>query len=102
MSRNQVLLEAFAAELRAQRAVRCFSQEDLAHLAQINRTYIAKLELARNQPTLGVLFQLATALEIDLPALLEATMRRYQHVKKRSNTGPLRPTGGPRRQPAGR
>jgi transcriptional regulator with XRE-family HTH domain len=94
MSRNEVLIDAFAAELRAQRAARRLSQEDLAHLAQVNRTYIAKLELARNQPTLGVLFRIATALEIDLPALLEATLRRYQRIGRRSPNGAHRQSSG--------
>jgi predicted transcriptional regulator len=48
-------MEAFAAELKARRSGLKLSQEELAHRAEVNRTYIAKLELARNQPTLCVL-----------------------------------------------
>ena len=77
MSRDDVLLEAFAAELRARRSALSLSQEELAHRAGINRTYIAKLELSRNQPTLGVLHQLAVALNNELPEMLEATLARY-------------------------
>lgn len=79
MSRDKALLDAFAAELRARRTVLKLSQEELAHRAGINRTYIAKLELSRNQPTLGVMYQLAVALNNELPELLEATMVRYKH-----------------------
>jgi transcriptional regulator with XRE-family HTH domain len=79
MSRDDALLKAFAAELRARRAGLGFSQEELAHRAEINRTYIAKLELAKNQPTLGVLHQLALALESELPEFLQAILIRYKH-----------------------
>lgn len=78
MSRNQALLEAFAAELKAQRSLLKLSQEELAHRASVNRTYVAKLELAQNQPTLTVLHRLASALNEDLPGLLRATLKRYE------------------------
>ena len=78
MERDKVLLEAFASELKAQRGKKGYSQEELAHRAEINRTYIAKLELARNQPTLFVLFKLAKALQVDLPDLLRTTLDRYE------------------------
>lgn len=80
MSRNNQLLEAFAAELKARRTAQKWSQEELAFRAQINRTYIAKLELAKNQPTLGVLHQLAFALNSELPELLQATLMRYSRL----------------------
>lgn len=78
MGRDEALLEAFAAELRARRGVMKLSQEELAHRASVNRTYIAKLELAQNQPTLSVLHRLAGALEHDLTELIQATLHRYQ------------------------
>jgi len=71
-------VEAFAAELKARRSRLKLSQEELAHRAVINRTYIAKLELAQNQPTLTVLHRLASALDGSLPELLQATLRRYK------------------------
>lgn len=76
MGRDKALLEAFAAELKAKRHALKLSQEELAHRAGINRTYIAKLELAKNHPTLGVLQSLAVGLEVELPNLLEATLTR--------------------------
>ncbi len=77
MSRDDALVEAFAAELRARRSALNLSQEELAHRAGINRTYIAKLELSQNQPTLSVLLQLSTALNNELPELIEAVLMRY-------------------------
>jgi transcriptional regulator with XRE-family HTH domain len=78
MSRDDALLEAFAAELRARRLGLKLSQEELAYRAEINRTYIAKLELAQNQPTLCVLHRLASALNNELPELLQAILLRYK------------------------
>lgn len=77
MGRDEALVEAFAAELRARRSVLKLSQEELAHRANVNRTYIAKLELAQNQPTLSVLHRLALALNHELPELIQATLLRY-------------------------
>lgn len=77
MSRNDALMEAFATELRARRSALGLSQGELAHRAGVNRTYIAKLELAQNQPTLSVLYSLANALGSDLPAVIESTLSRY-------------------------
>lgn len=77
MERDEVLLQAFASELKARRTKLKFSQEELAYRAKVNRTYIAKLELARNQPTLTILRNIADALEIALPELLQNTLVRY-------------------------
>lgn len=77
MERDDLLLQAFATELKARRTQLRYSQEEFAHRAKVNRTYIAKLELARNQPTLTVLRNLADALEIALPELLQSTLVRH-------------------------
>lgn len=74
-------MEAFAAELRARRSALGLSQEELAHRAGVNRTYVAKLELAQNQPTLSVLLDLATALGDELPVVIESMLSRYMRKK---------------------
>ncbi|WP_325342580.1 helix-turn-helix domain-containing protein [Xylophilus sp.] len=71
-------MKAFAAELKAQRGARGISQEEFAFRCRVNRTFIAKIELAQNQPSLTVLLKIAEGLETDLPALLAAAMRRYR------------------------
>ena len=84
MDPNIQLCEAFATELRTRRNAWGFSQEELAHRAGINRTYIAKLELAKNQPTLTVLFELANALNCSLPDLLAGAITRYKRRPRKS------------------
>lgn len=78
MERDEVLLHAFASELKSRRGKLSLSQDELAYRAEVNRTYIAKLELAKHQPTLFVVLKLAEALQADLPDLLRATLDRYQ------------------------
>lgn len=77
-AQNLELMKAFAAELKARRAELEISQEELAHRSDVNRTFVAKLELAQNQPTLSVLLKLAGGLGAELPELLQATLKRYK------------------------
>lgn len=77
-AQNLELMKAFAAELKARRAELEISQEELAHRSDINRTFVAKLELAQNQPTLTVLLKVAGGLGAELPELLQATLKRYK------------------------
>lgn len=78
MASNEALIREFATELRVRRTALNLSQEELAHRAGINRTYIAKLELAKNEPTLSILYELAIALKVDLPEMLEAVLVRHR------------------------
>lgn len=53
--------EAFAAVLKELRVQLGVSQEQLALMANVDRTFIGKLESGRNQPSLGVIFAIAHA-----------------------------------------
>lgn len=77
-SPDDVLLRAFAAEVRQRRATLRISQEELAFRAKLNRTFVAKLELAKNQPTLTTLFQIAEGLEAAPSELIRAIEDRYE------------------------
>ena len=76
MIRDKALITAFADELRSRRVGLGVSQEELAHRAGLNRTYVAKLELATNQPTLPALHLLAQALDVPLNDLMAAVLAR--------------------------
>jgi transcriptional regulator with XRE-family HTH domain len=75
---NRALVTAFAMAVKARRNQLQISQEELAHRAHVNRSYIAKLELAQNQPTLSVLDRIAQGLEIGLDELIRQTMGYYR------------------------
>lgn len=66
--------EAFGIVLRELRKKAEFSQEKLAFEAGIERNYVSLMELGKNQPTISVVFRLASALRIKpskLMALVE-------------------------------
>lgn len=76
-TQNLELMRAFAAEVRARRGEIGVSQEELAHRSEVNRTFVAKVELAQNQPSLSVLHKLAGGLQLELPELMRLTLERY-------------------------
>ena len=76
-SQDPALLRALAAELRARRAGLGMSQDELAFTAGINRTFVAKLELAKTSPSLSSLFRLASGLCVEPWELILAVQQRY-------------------------
>lgn len=71
--------EVFARNLRILRQARGLSQEELAHSAGIDRTYISSLERSIYNASIDVVDRLATVLDVKAMQLLdpdaEAVMR---------------------------
>jgi transcriptional regulator with XRE-family HTH domain len=65
------LRHVFAANLRRLRHKRGLSQEDLAHEADINRTYMSKLEKGGSYVGLEIIGKLATVLDVEPAELLK-------------------------------
>ncbi|MBZ9737119.1 helix-turn-helix transcriptional regulator [Mesorhizobium sp. CA18] len=63
--------EAFAQNLRALRRARGLSQEELAHRAGIDRTYISALERNVYNASIDVVDRLAEVLDVDIAELLK-------------------------------
>jgi transcriptional regulator with XRE-family HTH domain len=63
--------EQMAKRLKTLRRRRGLTQEALAAKAGLSRTYLARLETARQDPTLSTLVKLAKALGVRVAALLE-------------------------------
>ena len=76
---NESLLKALAAEIKSLRTGLGVSQEELAHRAGLNRTFVGRLEVAQTQPSLTVLFQLANALEVDAVELVANITKRAKN-----------------------
>jgi len=70
------LQEAFAANLRHFRHAKGLSQEELAYEADINRTYISKLEKGVSQPGLEIIGKIADVLGIEAYLLLKQRLRK--------------------------
>lgn len=64
------LREVFATNLRAQRRRAGFSQEELAHRANLDRTYVSSLERASYSATIDVIERISIALSVDASTLL--------------------------------
>jgi transcriptional regulator with XRE-family HTH domain len=63
--------ETFARNLRTLRQAKRLSQEELAHRADIDRTYISSLERCIYSPSIEVLDRLATVLGVEPADLLK-------------------------------
>ena len=70
MDKNQDL-HKFGGNLRAIRESQKFSQEQLADLANMHRTYLSGIERGIRNPSLHNILRLARALNVDLSDLLE-------------------------------
>lgn len=55
---------ALAVVLRKKRTECGLSQEELAHLCDVDRTYISLLERQKRKPTLNVIFKICDTLKI--------------------------------------
>lgn len=56
--------------LRAQRTAKHFSQEEVANLSGLHRTYVGAVERGERNITIGALFTLADTLEVSAAQLL--------------------------------
>jgi transcriptional regulator with XRE-family HTH domain len=72
------VLRAAATEIKARRTSLNISQEELAHRAEVHRSFVARLEVAETQPSLAVLFRLAEALEVEADDLVGSIAVRYR------------------------
>jgi transcriptional regulator with XRE-family HTH domain len=66
-----MIRETFAANLRDRRITRNISQEELAHRAGLDRTYISSLERCVYSPTIDVVQKIADVLETSAADLLK-------------------------------
>ena len=70
------LRQVFAANLRRLRHERGLSQENLAYEAEINRTYLSKLEKGASYAGLEIIGKLASVLVVEPADLLKLPPRR--------------------------
>lgn len=85
-ARDDVLLLAFAHVLKQVRQGCGFSQEQLALRANVDRTFVGKLESGKHQPSLAVLFKLAEASSLQPDHLVRLVHERVNDVKRKQLT----------------
>jgi len=74
------LRQTFAANLRRFRHLKGISQEDLAYEADVNRTYISKLEKGVTFVGLEIIGKLADVLEVEPAEFLKPVKRRRKET----------------------
>jgi transcriptional regulator with XRE-family HTH domain len=75
------LREVFATNLRRLRHEKGLSQEQLAYEADINRTYVSKLETGVTYAGLEIMGKLADVLEIEPAELLRLPAKRGRKTR---------------------
>ena len=70
MDSKQNILIKFGERVREIRKEKGFSQEELAHKADLHRTYIGMIERAEKNITLVNIEKIANALEVNIKELL--------------------------------
>lgn len=83
-TQNPALLRAFAAEIKARRGELQISQDELAYRAGLSRTFLGKIEIAQNQPSLTALFKLADGLQVSPDDLLKSVKTRLRKEERTS------------------
>ena len=78
------LRELFAANLRRLRHAKGLSQEALANEADVNRTYVSKLEKGASYPGLEIIGKLAVVLGVEPAELLRQRSSKLRGKGKRS------------------
>lgn len=73
------VLKTFGARIRALRQARGLSQEKLAELAGLHRTYISSIELGERNVSLKNIQALADALGVSLQELFESESFKHKH-----------------------
>jgi transcriptional regulator with XRE-family HTH domain len=69
---------AFGRVLREQRNGAELSQEQLALIANVDRTFVSQMERGIRQPTLTTLFKLAKALQVQPSTLVSRTEKQLR------------------------
>jgi transcriptional regulator with XRE-family HTH domain len=79
--------DVLALNMRKLRRVRCLSQEELAHRAEIDRTYVSALERCVHAAGIDVVDKIARVLGVEASDLLKrpplpAAMKKKEKVKR--------------------
>lgn len=75
----------FGKVLRQLRQAKHLTQDELAHQAHLDRTYISLLELGQRSPTLDTMMSLSTAVDVDfgsLSAHLSEELHKHETEEK--------------------
>ena len=81
--RNPALAAAFGQVVRELRIEKGVAQEALALIAETDRSYFGRIERGEKQPSLDIVFRIATALGVRAEELVARTSRVADQTKTR-------------------
>ncbi|MEO9335576.1 MULTISPECIES: helix-turn-helix domain-containing protein [Gammaproteobacteria] len=73
---------AFGQAVRAARLERGIAQEELAAVAEIDRSHIGKIERGEHMPTLALILKISNALRMSAADLMSTTVANLQSGRK--------------------
>ncbi len=82
-TRQASLEQAFGRTLREIREQRGISQEGLADLSDLHRTYISQIERGLKSPSLGAMRRLSAALDLPLHELVRRASEMFEASSKK-------------------
>lgn len=71
---NKDFLEKLGLNIKIERVRKKFTQEDLAELADCDRTYISLVERGKQNPSITNVVKIAKALEVDILTILSGLL----------------------------
>ena len=75
--KSELVAKAFGKVMRQHRREQGLSQEKLAEMSGLDRTYVSKLERGIHQPSLTALLKLAAAMRVSASEIVEAVKKKY-------------------------
>ena len=88
LSRNPLLIQALSAVIKTRRLELNLTQEALAGRIDLDRPYITLMEAARKQPTVSVLWRLASGLQMTVAELVTAVDERLARMQSVPSSAP--------------
>lgn len=79
---QKVIKTAIAKTVQGLRNKKRLTQEDLAGLCQVDRSYISMIEVGRNEPSVTKIFDLCEGLGISVASFFQIVEREVRELKK--------------------
>ena len=79
---RKIVAKAFGKALRQCREQARVSQEELAHLAHVDRTFVSRAERGVSQPSLATVLSLAKALNVSAATLVAGMERALDEMPR--------------------
>lgn len=81
LNHQQLIKSAIAKTVQGLRNQKKLTQEDLAGLCNVDRSYISMIEVGRNEPSVTKIFELCEGLGISVASFFQIVEREVQNLK---------------------